>query len=194
MLLKRFALGVAALLMAHGASAQLAPGQFYGAGSLGLADWTGGDADDICDANRECDQQDTGFKLLGGYRLAARSFPNLAVEAGYWNFGSLVARNGVLTTTTEAYAVGGGVAYHMQFAPKWQGLGRLGLVSMRAKIFNNFGGQADETSLQFYGGLSLGYAVAPNILLEGSWDISQATIDDLSFELNAVSLGVRLAF
>jgi OOP family OmpA-OmpF porin len=184
-MLKKFVMGAAALLLAHGANAQL-----YGVASLGLSDWTGGDADAICDGANECDQEDTAFKLLGGFKLT----PQWAAEAGYWNYGSLNARSGVLTVTTEAWAIGGGLAYHAQFSPKWHGAARLGLLSMQAKIFNNFGQSDDESSLQFYGGLSLGYSVAPNILLEGSWDISAAEIDDRSFELNALSLGVRLAF
>jgi hypothetical protein len=179
--------GAAALLMAHSANAH----KFYGLASAGLSDWTGDDADAICGAAARCEPQDTAFKVLGGYKLAVP----LAAEAGYWNFGQFTAARGVVTLTAKASGFGGGIALHHPFSPQWLGVARLGLMSVRTRIEDNFNFLSEsESSMQLYGGLSLGVKLAPNILLEGSWDISAADVDRNSFELNALSLGLHLMF
>ena len=184
-MLKKVLTGAAALLLANAAAAQI-----YAVGSVGLSDFTGDDADAICRAVQECDQHGTAIKLIGGYKLS----PVLAAELGYWDFGKFTTTNGAVRSVTEASGFGGGFAYHVAFAPKWSGLARLGILSMNTKLSNNFGASIEESSAQIFGGLALGYAIAPNITIDGAWDFSKATVDDASFELNAVSLGVRLTF
>lgn len=185
-MLKSFVMGAVALAMAQAASAQ----QFYGLGSIGFSDFTGGDADNVCRNVQECDRTGTAIKLVGGYKVS----PALAVEAGYWNYGRLTGERFGVTTELEASAFGAGLAYHHVFAPKWLGIARLGLSAMDAKLSNNAGFTAQESSAQFYGGLSLGYALAPNIALDGAWDFAFASVNGSNVEINAVSLGLRVGF
>lgn len=189
-MLKSFVMGAAALVMTQATLAQHVAQPFYGLGSIGISEFTGGDADNVCRGVQECDRTGNAFKLIGGYKLT----PSLAVEGGYWNYGRLTSRNNGITTELEASAFGAGLAYHHPFAPQWQGVARLGLSAMDAKVSNNAGFSAQESSAQFYGGLSLGYVLAPNIALDGAWDFSFGSVNGSNFEINAVSLGLRVGF
>jgi len=185
-MLKSFVIGAASLLLAQAVSAQ----QFYGLGSIGISDFTGGDADNVCRNVQECDRTGNAFKLIGGYKLTHA----LAAEGGYWNYGRLTGQRNGVTTELKASAFGAGLAYHHLFAPSWQGVARLGLAAMDAKLSNNTGFSAQESSAQFYGGLSLGYVLAPNIALDGGWDFAFASVNGSNFEINTVSLGLRVGF
>ncbi|HET7868359.1 MAG TPA: outer membrane beta-barrel protein [Burkholderiaceae bacterium] len=185
-MLKKIVLGAMALAMAQAASAQ----QFYGLGSIGISEFTGGDADNICRSVQECDRTGNAFKLIGGYKLT----PSLAVEGGYWNYGRLTGRRNGTTTELEASAFGAGLAYHHPFSTQWQGVARLGLSAMDAKLSINGATAVQESSAQFYGGLSLGYVLAPNIALDGGWDFSFGSVNGSNFDINAVSLGLRVGF
>ena len=189
-MLKSFVMGAVALLMTQAASAQHVAQPFYGLGSIGISEFTGGDADNICRSVQECDRTGNAFKLIGGYKLT----PSLAVEGGYWNYGRLTGRRNGTTTELAASAFGAGLAYHHPFAPQWQGLARLGLSAMDAKLSVNGATVAQESSAQFYGGLSLGYVLAPNIALDGGWDFSFGSVNGSNFDINAVSLGLRVGF
>ena len=185
-MLKTLMMGTAALLLAQAASAQ----QFYGLASLGISDFTGGDADNVCRSVQECDRTGTAIRLTGGYKLT----PSLAVEASYWNYGRLTGERFGITTELEAQAFGAGLAYHHGFSPKWLGVARLGLSAMDAKLSNNIRFSAQESSAQFFGGLSLGYTLAPNVALDGAWDFSFGSVNGSNFEINVVSVGVRVGF
>jgi hypothetical protein len=185
-MLKSIVMGAAALAMAQAASAQ----QFYGLGSIGISEFTGGDADNVCRSVQECDRTGNAFKLIGGYMVT----PSLAVEGGYWNYGRLTGERNGVTTKLNASAFGAGLAYHHPFAPKWQGVARLGLSAMDAKLSNNAGFSVKESSAQFYGGLSLGYVLAPNMALDGGWGFSFGSVNGSNFDINAVSLGLRVGF
>jgi len=76
--MKKVASAVLLALAMGGAHAQV-----YIEGALGA---TNLDAD--CDGVVSCDNNDTGLKLIGGYKVN----PNLAVEFGYLNFGKASAR------------------------------------------------------------------------------------------------------
>lgn len=176
----------AALLLAQGAAAQ----PFYGLATLGFSDFRGGEADYICRGQLDCDRTGTAVKLIGGYKFA----PSLSAELGFWDYGRITGRSGSFQQDLAAKAFGGGVAYQAQFQPKWLGTARIGLASMDARKTNNLGLSIRETSVQLYGGLALGYSLAPNLALDGGWDFAFASLNGSDFEINALSIGLRLGF
>ena len=97
-MLKSFVMGAAALVMAQAAPAQHVTQPFYGLGSIGISEFTGGDADNVCRGVQECDRTGNAFKLIGGYKLT----PSLAVDGRFLTSAALVGDIARLLPTLDA--------------------------------------------------------------------------------------------
>ena len=179
---------LAALTLSTAASAQI-----YGVASVGVSR-----LDVDCSGTSTCDKSDTGFKLMGGYRF----MPNLAGEIGYFDFGKATASAPGITGDIKNTGFGGGVAYHLDFAPNWTGVGRLGIVQMKTKVSGTVAGLGSasdsDNNVGLYGGLGVGYKLTKTMSIDGAWDFAQSKYKkngaDESGSLNMFSVGVTFGF
>lgn len=182
---------LAALTLSTAASAQL-----YGVGSVGLSRF-----DTDCSGTASCDKSDTAFKLMGGYKFT----PTIAVEVGYFDFGK--AKGSALGVNVEEKlnGFGAGAAFHVDLAPSWTGVARLGLAQMKTKLTGSSGATSlsdSDTNTSLYGGLGVGYRLNKQVTIDGAWDFSKAKYNknffgtpiDSSDNVNAFSVGVTFGF
>lgn len=180
---KQIALAFATLVVSGAAAAQP-----YVAVSAG-----GSKVDVDCEGASTCDKSGTAFRLLGGYKFT----PNLALEAGYMNFGKArFADTGLsLDLKADAFTVGG--AYHADFASNWNFVARLGLASMNTKGFATVGavsGSLSELNAQLYGGLGVGYKISKNMSLDLAMDVSKVEIEGEKSNVAAYTVGLTFGF
>jgi OOP family OmpA-OmpF porin len=97
-------------------------------------------------------ENDTGFKILGGYRF----HPNVAAEVGY---GALYEKARVDVSTLEAVAVG-----MFPVANQLSIIGKLGLANVDVEVP---GGSDDKTELTW--GLGVQYDVNRNLGVRALW-------------------------
>lgn len=179
---------LAALALSTAASAQL-----YGVVSAGISR-----LDVDCTGASSCDKSGTGIKLLGGYRF----MPNLAAEVGYFDYGKAKAAAPGITGDIKNTAFGGGVAYHLDLAPSWNAVGRLGVAQVKTKIsgtVSGLGSASDsDSNTALYGGLGVGYKLNRNLSIDGAWDFSKSKYNkngvDESGNINVFSVGVTYGF
>jgi OmpA-OmpF porin, OOP family len=150
--------GAAAIaLPASALSEEPASGWYIGA-ELGQASFAGED--------------DTAFKLLGGYRINR----NFAAEGGYaWLFD----KNGAEVTAFELVALGA-----LAFTSQLSILGKLGLANVYAE-----GPTIDEEKVQLTYGLGVQYDMTRQIGIRGQWQRY-----DAEEEVDLFSIGVVWRF
>jgi len=181
--------GFIAFAMCAGAWAQNA----YGVVSLGASK-----LNIDCTGATTCDDADTAFKLLGGYKFA----PNLAAEVGYFDFGKARASDAFVSAEISNTAFGGGIAFHQDLAPNWNFVARLGLASVKTKIsgtVSGFGSASDsDSNIAMYAGLGIGYKLSKSVSLDGAMDFSRSKYSkngvDESGNLTAISIGLTFGF
>jgi OOP family OmpA-OmpF porin len=179
---------LAALTLSAAASAQT-----YGVASVGIAR-----VDVDCTGAASCDKSDTGFKLMGGYKFT----PNVAAEIGYFDFGKAKASGSGVNAELKNSAFGGGVAYHLDLAPSWNAVGRLGLAQVKTKIsgtVSGLGSASDsDNNTALYAGLGVGYKLSKTLSIDGAWDLSKSKYNkngvDESGNINMFSVGVTFGF
>ncbi|MEY2839708.1 MAG: hypothetical protein RJB60_2007 [Pseudomonadota bacterium] len=150
-----------------------------------------------CGANI-CDDSSVGVKVYGGYEVD----PNASIEVGYINFGKAKIKFKNSTTTADikgsAFVVTS--AFRFPIAAQLNGVGRVGLARVTGKLATDAPGvkNTSTTSIKLYTGLGLEYAIAKNIKLVGSFDLTGADVEiGTSSESNTVFLlggGVQAAF
>jgi OOP family OmpA-OmpF porin len=140
---------------------------------------------DICDDFDNCDDGSTGFKILGGYKFT----PNIAVEAGYFNFGKATVDG----DTLKATGLGIGGAFHYDTGSDFVVFGRLGVADMEAKASSGTE-SLSESSSQLYGGIGLGYKLSANSTIDASYDFSKIEIVENEFDVHMFSVGLTFSF
>lgn len=179
---------LAALTLSTAASAQ-----FYGVVSAGQSR-----LNVDCSGTSSCDKTGNGFKLMGGYKF----MPNLAAEIGYFDYGKAKATAPGINAEIKNTAFGGGVAYHLDFAPSWGGVGRIGISQVKTKIsgtVSGLGSASDsDNNITPYLGLGVGYKVSKNLSIDGAWDFSRSKYNkngvDESGNINVLSIGLTFGF
>ena len=179
---------LAALTLSAAASAQT-----YGVASIGVSR-----LDVDCTGTSTCDKSDTGFKLMGGYKF----MPNLAGEIGYFDYGKATASASGVNGEIKNSGFGGGVAYHLDLAPSWNAVGRLGVVQMKTKISGTVSGVGSasdsDNNIGLYAGLGVGYKLSKTMSIDGAWDFARSKYNkngvDESGNLNMFSVGVTVGF
>lgn len=142
-----------------------------------------------CAATATCDTRGTGLKLLGGYKLT----PNFAIEGGYLDFGKAKGADADGEATLKAAGFGVGGAFHYGLTPDWNVVARLGVVSMTAEISQG-PVSVKDSGTQAYGGLGIGYKIAPKVSLDASYDFSKADFFEAKFNTNMLGIGLTVAF
>jgi OmpA-OmpF porin, OOP family len=146
-------LGAAAMTVSAGAIAQSAmapvPG-FYAGLDVGQTDVG--------------PEDDTGFKIFGGYRFHT----NIAAEVGY---GLLFDKSGVEVTSLEAVAVGI-FPINNQFSI----FGKLGFAMLEAKFD---GGSEDDTEITY--GIGVQFDFTRNLGVRAQWQRYSTDPDDVDF-------------
>jgi OOP family OmpA-OmpF porin len=118
-------------------------------------------------------EDDTGFKIFGGYQFHR----NIAAELGY---GLLFDKSGVELTSIEAVAVG-----IFPLANQFSLIGKLGFAMLKAK---GPGGSEDDTELTY--GIGAQYDFTRNLGARLQWQRYNTDPDDVDF----ISLGVVWRF
>lgn len=183
--MKKTLLALATTLACGGALAQ---------GYLGLT--LGNTTQDVnCSGWSRCDDSDTGFKLYGGYKFA----PNMSLEGGYTDFGSVGLGNTLASGSYSATALSVGGAFFLPLAPKLTGTARLGLAYVDADYgyagpFGLFAASSSDSSVEPYLGLALSYALTPQLSLTGSLDWQRVKYPNGSGSARMLGLGLSYGF
>jgi OmpA-OmpF porin, OOP family len=143
---------VAALAVAGGALAQTPSlSSVYLGGSIGQAEYQDG-----CNGVAGCDEKDTAWRLLGGYKFNQY----FAAELGYHNLGEVSTPAGAVEGTAwELVGIG---AYPL--IDKLSAYGKLGLY--RGEL-DGLGSKETNSDLTY--GLGLQYDVLKNVGIRGEW-------------------------
>ena len=175
-----FKAGLLAAALLTLAPAQAASDVYVG-GNIGL----GGINVDCAAA--ECDDSSVGYKIYGGYKFST----NLAVEVAYINYGK--ATQTYLGRDYDLKATGFGVslAYLGEIDKQWSWSARAGLASNKGDDDLN---NQSESKMKFTAGLGVGYAVSPELSIQGAVDLSQIEINGDSGGVYLFSLGLQYAF
>ena len=138
-----------------------------------------------------CDEEDTGFKIFGGYRMNR----NLAIEGSFFNYGEATARavfpGGPGTLSGEATAFGIAALGILPVSPQFSLFGKAGLLLTDVKVkASGPGGVAtesdDETGLHYgVGGM---FNFAGNLGLRLEWERNDEA------EIDMLSLGLQVRF
>jgi len=154
-------------------------------------------ADFDCTGTTSCDNSSTGGKVFGGYKFTKA----LAAEVTYSDFGkdsaSAVISGTTYDITLKGTSLGLGVAYFVDFAPKWSGVGRLGIASTRTKVTVASGAPIatdSETNSSAYAGVGVSYEISKGLKLDGALDFSRVEYAGESADVRMLSLGLSYAF
>ena len=123
---------------------------------------------DFCGATTaglSCDDEDTSWKILGGYQINR----NFSAELGYTNLGELTASGpgGSLKVETSAWELVGIGAYPL--SNQLSVYGKLGLYRAETELTSTIGLSADETATDITYGFGVRYDFTPAIGVRGEW-------------------------
>jgi OmpA-OmpF porin, OOP family len=124
-----------------------------------------------------------GVKLYGGYKFT----PNVALEGAYTDFGSFKFGDNASARLT-ALSIGGAFFYEM--APQVNLIGRIGLASGKVKA-SGLGASESENKISPYLGAGVGYALTPELSLNGSIDLHRFKYNS---NANVFSFGVGVSY
>ena len=169
--------GALALALSQSSFAQRSDMGFYLGGAVGqakLKDWCTNDGSVPGATLVSCDDQDTAWKIVGGYQF----HPNFAVELQYMNLGTVSGTVNVPSFGNVAVS-----ADNTQFAASLVGIlpvgagfqlfGKIGLESIDQQSSGNVGGisltgSANDSGALF--GLGAKYAIGQNLRLRAEWE------------------------
>jgi OOP family OmpA-OmpF porin len=181
-------LAVAAFLFPLAASAQ-----FYASAAVGQV-WN----DFECGSLSRCDDSDTGFKLLGGYKFT----PLIAAEVSYTDYGKVTIGDAFFTQSFAITSFGAGVALHGDFTPSWAWVARAGVAQVKVDMSNSTvfgsGGQDDE-NVRPYFGAGISYRFSKQFSADLSFELTEAVFDlnnnnRREWEIKTLWLGVTYSF
>ena len=151
---------------------------------------------DLPGVNVTSNSKPTGFKLYGGYDFT----PNLAIEAGYADFGTAKAdfNVGASSGKVEAklssfYVAGKGT---VQFNQQFSGFGKLGVARNKADATATGAGitanaSGNETAL--YAAVGVAYHFTKNVAATLEYESFGKSSGNVG-KANAISLGARFSF
>lgn len=156
----------------------LAQSGFYAGGSVGQA------TIDACDGVTNCDDEDTSWKIFGGWQLN----PNVAFEAGWVDFGEVSGSIGGSAVSAQVdgwtLAAKGILPLNDQFSL----FGKLGMISWDAKGGGAASGVNDDGTDLLYG-LGAQYMVTDRVGIVGEWEWY-----DIDNDVDLLSVGVMIKF
>lgn len=178
--MKKIVLAALVATAAGGAFAQTYLGATVGATHLN-ADCTG---------TSSCDNDDTGYKLYGGYKFT----PNFAAEAGYISFGKAKATVGASNLEIETHAILLALAARGDFMPNLSGVARLGIANVDTKATVAGVGSTSETKAKAYFGLGLEYAFTKNLKGVVDADFTDSEVAGSTGAVRMLSIGAQYNF
>jgi Outer membrane protein beta-barrel domain len=149
-----------------------------------------------------CDKSSSGYKLLGGYKFRS----NVAVEAGYFDFGTARFGDNGAEASIATTAFGVGAAFHPDFGPHVAFVARVGLARVKTKLDGaaavpGVGSGSINVGLreaQVYAGLGIGYKIGNQTSIGLSWDTTKSTVSIAggsdSGNVNTFGIGVTFGF
>lgn len=150
---------------------------------------------DFCGVNTvglSCDDEDTSWKILGGYQIDR----NFSAELGYSSLGELTASGpgGSLKVEASAWELVGIGAYPL--SNQLSVYGKVGLYRAEAELTSTIGLSADETATDLTYGFGVRYDFTPAIGVRGEWqryaDVGGGNIGD--GDVDVLSVGVLFKF
>ena len=150
-----------------------------------------------CVASFPCDRSGTSasvaaaWRFGNGFDLRAQYF-----GAGSFKGGDTSPLGTEFGGTFKVGAIGFTSGYTWTFAPAWDLSGRLGFASVRTRFdyASPFAGSASKTTTQPLGGVSLGYAVTPQIRLGLDYDATRFKVHTTHGPLQTVGLSAQYSF
>lgn len=186
--MKRDRLFVFLAFLTSAAGVQAQDGGFYLGGALGQSkfkDWCTGETATIRFTG--CDESDTSWKLLGGYRFNRY----VAVEASYIDWGEVTASvNTGAQVAAKQHSYGLAVVGTIPLGQRFELFGKAGFLQTEQETRRITPSPStvdrDETELHY--GLGAKYGFTENWALRGEWE----NTDKLKVEL--LSIGVEYRF
>ncbi len=146
-----------------------------------------------CAGTTSCDNNDTSYKLVGGYRFGN----GLAAELGFHGFGTAKASVSGVDVSAKATAVTLAAVYQIDVSDTWGLVGRLGVASVKAKVSGSMGGASasvKDTNTNAYYGLGVNYKLTNELRVELAADSTKAEIDGEKATVRSYNLGLTYSF
>lgn len=173
--------GLAALLLGVTGSAR-AQG-YIGAG----AGITASDlCNDISGPGVDCDDEDTGLKLFGGYKFT----PNFAAEAAWIDLGEVSATGPGGSATVEADGFQVAALGIFPINPQVSIFGKLGAFMWDASVTTSSGFSVSDDGTDIMLGFGGMWNITPQIGLRAEWERFDVDSEDVDF----LSVGVQFNF
>jgi OOP family OmpA-OmpF porin len=151
-------------------------------------------ADFDCSGLITCDDQDTAWKILGGYRFNR----NLAVEFGYTDLGEGSGSDGVDTATIESTAFEVVAVGSFPIANNFSVYGKAGFFrgDTEATVTGTSSGSVSESNTDLTYGVGVQYDFNRNLGVRGEWqrytNLGGENIDE--FDVDVISVGLIWRF
>ena len=110
-----------------------------------------------------CEQKDTGWKLIGGYKFSR----HWSVEAAYSDFGRLREIGAGAEASIDTTAIEASVLGAVPITPALSAFGRLGGYRSRAELANAAAGKKSTSNITF--GVGLQYDFGRHVGLRAEW-------------------------
>lgn len=162
---------------------------FYAGVSFGQSS-----ADIDCSGLTTCDDKDTAWKILGGYRFNR----NLAVEFGYTDLGEGSGSDAVNSATIESTAFEVVAVGSFPIANNFSIYGKAGFFrgDTEANVTGPGGGSVSESNTDLTYGVGVQYDFNKNLGVRGEWqrytNLGGDNIDE--FDVDVISVGVVWRF
>ncbi len=161
-----------------GGNAGGASNAYYFGGTMGMSE-----ASSFCSGETNCEDEDTAWKLFGGYKLSER----LAVEAAYVNLGDIHKNSGNSDVSAfTATAVG-----TMPLTEQFDIFGKIG--AMRWSSDNNNTDDLDGFGVTYGIGAKMRLSETMNLRAEWEQFPSIETSNTEDSDINMLSVGVELS-
>ncbi len=141
-----------------------------------------------------CDDTDTGFKLLGGWKF----HKNFAVELAYLNFGAATeSLDGEELAQVSSEGVAANMVAHWDFQSNlflrvWLGAAYLRTEAEVQDLGQTFDFSESDVAPIF--GAGLGYSFSDRFAVELAYDRTESQIFDVNLDNSMTSLGFRFKF
>lgn len=150
-----------------------------------------------CVASFPCDRASTQFKLSGAWNFADAWEAQLAYfRAGSYRGGDPIPLGGEFGGIFRVDGVGLSAGYRWSFAPGWRATARLGATSMRTRFeyANALAGNVSKTTLQPFGGVSVGYAITPAVRIGVDYDVTRFKVYRTQGSLRMLGVATQFSF
>ena len=148
-------------------------------------------------ASFPCDRASTQFKLSGAWNFADAWEAQLAYfRAGSYRGGDPIPLGGEFGGIFRVDGVGLSAGYRWSFAPGWRATARLGATSMRTRFeyANALAGNVSKTTLQPFGGVSVGYAITPALRIGVDYDVTRFKVYRTQGSLRMLGVATQFSF